>query len=124
MKSLRLLVLAALTGSSQVCAIRVADAPAPAPSAVAVRQAEKPGDGATHAGDGSSMREGVVTGINDRRDEIEVNGSWLKLADGTTRIFRRGFGATRDDLAHGQKVRFTLAPGANDRLTLGAVYVP
>lgn len=122
MKSAWIIALAALTGSPHVWAIRVADAPAP--STQAVRQAERPSDIAAHADDSSSMREGVITGISEKHDQIEINGSWLKLAEGTTRIFQRGRGATRDDLAKGQKVKFTLAPSDAGHSTLGAVYVP
>lgn len=79
----------------------------------------------TTSDDSSSLREGVITAVNDKRDQIEVNGSWLKLVDGKTRVFRRGravIGA--DELVKGSQVKFTLAPGAADPLTLGVVYVP
>lgn len=96
----------------------------PAPSADAVRQADKPGAVAAHADDSASMREGVITGVSEKRDQLEINGSWLRLSEGTTRVFRQGRAVKRDELAKGQKVKFTLATGVADRSTLGVVYVP
>ena len=102
--------------------IRIESAAAPAPDAV--RKADKAVPAVAHADDRSSMREGVITAISDKRDRIQVNGSWLKLADGATRVFRQGRAVQPDALAKGQKVRFTLAAGVADRSTLGAIYVP
>lgn len=96
----------------------------PAPSAASSRSSVAPEAAASQADDSSSMREGVITAVNDRRDQIEINGSWLKLVAGKTQVFRKGRSAQLDELEKGQKVRFTLAPGMADRATLGAVYVP
>ena len=80
---------------------------------------------AAPADDSSSLREGVITAVSDKRDQIEVNGSWLKLVEGKTRVFRQGRAVKgADELVKGSKVKFTLAPGAADVLTLGVVYVP
>jgi hypothetical protein len=77
------------------------------------------------ADDSSSLREGVITAVSDKRDQIEVNGSWLKVVAGSTRVFRQGRSVNAgDELVKGSKVKFTLAPGAADRATLGVVYVP
>ena len=76
------------------------------------------------ATDHSSLREGVIAEIEDSGARLKVNGSWLRVADGTTRIFRRGAEVRSSTLLPGQSIRFTLAPDAPDRLTLGVVYAP
>ena len=116
-----------LCASSQAWAIRVANeapsvtgstAQVSPPNAVAAAAA------ASHADDSSSLREGAITGVSTNHDQIEVNGSWLKLAAGKTRLFRRGTAVTGEVLAKGQIVKFTLMPGDAQRSTLGVVYVP
>ena len=114
-------VLAMAVGG-QAWAVRVMGAAAA--SIDTARQPETPKTKAAQADDSSSMREGVISGVSAKGDQIEVNGSWLKVADGTTRVFRQGRAVGRDELKKGQKVRFTLAPGAAGRTTLGGVYVP
>ena len=95
-----------------------------APSPDAVRRATPP-TAAAAADESHSIRQGVVTALGDQRDRIQVNGSWLMVVNGTTRMFRQGRVATINDIAKGQTVRFTLAPGAaGARTTLGVVYVP
>ena len=93
-----------------------------APSPDAVRRAAPPATAAA-ADESHSIRLGVVTAIGDQRDRIQVNGNWLKVVSGTTRLFRQGRAATINDIVKGQTVRFTLASAA-DRATLGVVYVP
>ena len=116
-----------LCASSQAWAIRVANevpratgltSQVTSPSAAALAAA------ASHADDSSSLREGAITGVSTNHDQIEVNGSWLKLAAGKTRLFRRGAAVTGDVLVKGQIVQFTLMPGDAQRSTLGVVYVP
>lgn len=89
----------------------------PGPLVVTAAQA------ASSADDSSSMREGVISAISDKRDQVEINGTLFKIVQGKTQVIRNGRSVKPDDLAKGQKVRFTLA-GASDRATLGAVYVP
>ena len=117
-----------LCASSQTWAIRVANEVPPVtgstsqvspPNAAAAAAAA-----ASHADDSSSLREGAITGVSTNHDQIEVNGSWLKLAPGKTRLFRRGTAVTGDVLVKGQIVKFTLMPGDAQRSTLGVVYVP
>ena len=112
----------AMAASGPAWAVRVEGAAAPA--ADTARRAETPNNKAAQADDSSSMREGVIAGVSAKRDQVEINGSWLNAVDGVTHVFRRGQVVGRAALAKGQKVRFTLAPGAAGRTTLGAVYVP
>ena len=106
-------------------AVRVAGEPAQSAASKVQAATTVPATAASSADDNSSLREGVITAISDKRDQIEVNGSWLKVVDGKTRVFRQGRAVNPgDELVKGTKVKFTLAPGAADRLTLGVVYVP
>lgn len=84
----------------------------------------------TAAGSNRSLREGVVAELErtdlQRGVRLKINGSWLLVAEGTTRVFRRGMEVGQRTLDVGQKVKFTLAPvvgsvGSVD--TLGVVYV-
>ena len=115
-------VAVGLAAAGQALAVRVTGAQAPSPEIV--RQAVQPSLAASHADDSSSLREGVITGVSAHHDQIEVNGSWLELAEGKTRVFRQGRVVKRDQLAKGQKVKFTLAPSDASHATLGALYVP
>ena len=126
MKTSWIIITALATAvGGQAWAVRVVGAAAP--SADAVRQADvsgAKGAKAAQADDSSSMREGVITALSAKRDRVEINGSWLKLADRKTHLFRHGRAVTRDELAKGQKVKFTMAAGDAEHATLGAVYVP
>ena len=111
-----------LATAGQASAVRVTGAQAPSPETV--RQAVQPSPAASHADDSSSLREGVITGVSVHHDQIEVNGSWLKLVDGKTRVFRQGRAIKRDELAKGQKIKFTLASVDAESAIVGALYVP
>ena len=117
----------ALTLAGPAIAIRLANEPvqSAAGKSQAATAATVPGAATPSADDSSSLREGVITAVSDKRDQIEVNGSWLKVVDGKTRVFRQGRTVNgSDELVKGSKVKFTLAPGTADRATLGVVYVP
>jgi hypothetical protein len=79
---------------------------------------------AAAADESDLLRVGVITAVSDAHDQIQVNGSWFKVVDGATRVIREGTTVKAASLVQGQKVSFTLAKGAADRATLGAVYVP
>ena len=111
----------ALMFAGSAGAVMVVGGVPPSPDAVRQSAASIP---AVPVDESQSIREGVVMDIGTARDQIQVNGSWLKVVGGTTHIFRQGRAATVNDIAKGQTVRFTLARGAADRLTLGAIYVP
>ncbi len=125
MKTTVLIAALVLCASSPAWAVRVASDVQPV--AGAARPAAPTGDAAAaavHADDSSSMREGAITGVTTAHDQIEVNGSWLKLAPGKTRLFRQGRAVTSEVLVKGQLVKFTLLPGDVERSTLGVIYVP
>ena len=124
MKTTLFIATLVLCTSSPAWAVRVANDVKPV--AGDARPAGQPGDtaAAAHADDSSSMREGAITGVTTAHDQIEVNGSWLKVSPGNTRLFRQGKAVTSEVLVKGQLVRFTLMPGDAERSTLGVIYVP
>jgi hypothetical protein len=111
-----MLMLLAAAGSAQ--AIRVADEPAPAASTVRDSNPARPD--AADRDDSASLREGVVTSVSPDGDRVEIQGNWLKVVAGQTRVFRRGTAVTARQIDKGAKVKFTLKPDS----TLGVVYVP
>ena len=117
--ALLFLVLSAAAASA--LAVRVVSAPAPKPDAV--REAASAA-GASRPDESNSLRAGVITGLSEKADRVEVQGTWLDIVDGKTRIFRRGTAIAPSALQKGVKIRFTVAPGTGGRSTLGVVYVP
>ena len=110
--------LLAMVGSAG--AARVGDMPPP--TAEAVRNSAPPTT-ASLTDASNNLADGMIASVNDKGDQIEVHGTWLKLVDGQTRVFRQGKRVTGSALAKGQRSRFSLAAGAA-RTTLGLVYVP
>ncbi len=113
-------LLVSLLASAPTHAARAIDVPPP--TRAAVLNAPLP-DPATQADDSSSLRQGVVTDISPNADWLFINGSWLRVAEGSTRLFRQGRPVQAKAVGKGQRVEFTLAPGVADRKTLGIVYV-
>ncbi len=115
----------ALAGSALAARLANESTPAVAGKPQAAAAVTAPVAATPAADDSTSLREGVITAVSDKHDQIEVNGSWLKVVAGSTRVFRQGRSVNAgDELVKGSKVKFTLAPGAADRATLGVVYVP
>lgn len=114
------LVTALLAGSA-AHAVRAIDAPPP--TRAAVLNAPRP-DPVVQADDSASLRQGVVADVNTGANTVYINGQWLSIAEGSTRLFRQGRPVQADTLRKGQRLKFTLAPGTGDRKTLGVVYVP
>lgn len=115
-----LLVVAAGLAGSAAHAVRAIDAPPP--TRAAVLNAPRP-DPVAQADDSSSLRQGVVSAVSPNGDRVYINGAWLAVVEGRTTLFQRGRAALPSQLSKGQRLSFTLAPGA-DRKTLGVVYVP
>jgi hypothetical protein len=127
MKTTWIITAVLLFASFQASAVRVTNEAKPATGTAA--PASPPGSAAAaaaaaHADDSSSLREGMITSVTTSHDQIEVNGSWLKVEANKTRLFRQGREVTGDALVKGQLVKFTLLPGDAQRSTLGVVYVP
>ena len=114
-------LIAALLAAGAAHAVRAIDAPPP--TRAAVLNTPRP-DAAAQADDSSSLRQGVVGDVSANGERVYVNGTWLFVAEGTTRLFRQGRAVPATSLSKGQLLKFTLAPGAADRKTLGIVYVP
>ena len=123
MKTIWIITAAMLCVASQAWAVRVTNEPKPAAGSAAPASPQSSA-AAAHADDSSSLREGMITSVTTSRDQIEVNGSWLKVEANKTRLFRQGREVTGEALAKGQLVKFTLLPGDAQRATLGVVYVP
>jgi hypothetical protein len=115
------LFAAAWLASGTALAARAIDVPPP--TRAAVLNAPQP-DAAAQADESSSLRQGVVADVSPKADWVYINGSWLRIAEGSTRLFRQGRPVQAGALSKGQLLKFTLAPGAADRKTLGVVYVP
>lgn len=125
MRTTWIIAAAALFAASQAWAIRVANDAAPAAGSVGqAAPAASASAAASHADDSSSLRQGMITSVSAKNDQVEINGSWFKVAAGKTRLFRQGRAVEKDVLAKGQAVKFTLVPGDAERLTLGVIYVP
>ena len=126
MKTTWIMVAMAACLSAPAWAIRVVNEATPVDAGKATQTASPvaAAAAASQSDDSSSLRQGMITSVNASRDQIEVNGSWLKIASGKTRLSQRGQSVGADVLAKGQVVKFTLLPGAADRFTLGVVYVP
>jgi hypothetical protein len=114
-------LLGALLAASATHAVRAIDAPPP--TRAAVLNAPQPNP-AIQADDSASLRQGVVADMNPSANTVYINGSWLRIAEGSTRLFQQGRLVQADALRKGQRLKFTLAPSAADRKTLGVVYVP
>jgi hypothetical protein len=115
------LLATALLAAGAAHAVRAIDAPPP--TRAAVLNAPQPSP-AIQADDSASLRQGVVADVNTSANTVYINGSWLRIAEGSTRLFQQGRPVQADALRKGQRLKFTLAPGAADRKTLGVVYVP
>ena len=116
------LALAALVAATPTArAVRALDAPPP--TRAAVLNSPKP-DAAVQADDSASLRQGLIEQVSANGDRVLVNGSWLAVVEGHTRLFQRGRQVPASQLSKGQWLRFTLAPGAAGRSTLGVAYVP
>ena len=124
MKTTWIITAVLLFAASQASAVRVTNESKPVASTAAPASPPSSAAAAAHADDSSSLREGMITSVTTSRDQIEVNGSWLKVEANKTRLFRQGREVTGDALVKGQLVKFTLLPGDAQRSTLGVVYVP
>ncbi len=116
-----ILGIGALCAVPAVHAVRAIDAPPPTRAAVV--NAPKP-DPVRQADDSASLRQGRVDAVAPNGDSIYINGAWVAIVVGRTRLFRQGRAVQPDVLGKGQVLRFTLAPGGAEPRTLGVVYVP
>jgi hypothetical protein len=113
--------LALAAAATVARASRVAGAPAPAASSV---------QGATHqpahvqADESASLREGTIGAVDERGGRVQVQGIWLELAPGKTRLLRGSEPAGLDTLKAGETIRFTVLPGSGSMATLKVIYAP
>jgi hypothetical protein len=102
-------------------AVRVGSAPAPAASAVQT-SAQQPQN--VQADESASLRQGVVVAIDERRGRLQVQGVWLEMVAGKTKLLRDGRPAALDTLKAGEAIRFTVAPDSSGAPSLRLIYVP
>jgi hypothetical protein len=72
----------------------------------------------------NSLRQGVVTALGTKGDQVEIQGRWHSIVPGRTHFFRLGQPVAADMLKKGQVLKFTLVAGSVNRNALGIVYVP
>jgi hypothetical protein len=113
-------ILSSIAASAQ--AVRVTGEPAPAASTV--RQANPASASAARPDGSNSLREGIVTSLSTTGDRVEIQGTWLKIVDGQTRIYQGGRPVSSRALQPGAKIRFTMAAASAEGTTLGVIYVP
>lgn len=116
-----LLLVAGVAGATLALAIRVDNAGAPASAAVlgTPQQAAK-----AQTDESTSLRQGVITGLDAKGTRLQVQGIWLEVADGKTQVLRNGAPARLETLKTGDAIRFTVAPGTVDGQSLRVIYAP
>ncbi|HEY2558444.1 MAG TPA: hypothetical protein VGI48_01905 [Caldimonas sp.] len=102
-------------------ASRVDFAPPPAASAVQT-SAQQPQH--VQADESSSLRQGVVGAVDERRARIQVQGIWLDTVAGQTKLLRGGRPAGLETLRAGETIRFTVAPESTGAPSVRLIYVP
>ena len=115
-----LMALAATMASASV-ASRVNGSAAPAASAVLAATPRPAGDATDES---SSLRQGMVTALDERGKRVQVQGIWLDVAGGKTQLSRHGQPAPIDSLRVGEAIRFTVAPGSAEAPSLRVIYAP
>jgi hypothetical protein len=102
-------------------ASRVGFAPPPAASAVQA-SAQQPQQ--VQADESASLRQGVVSAVDERRARIQVQGIWLDTVAGKTKLLRDGRPAGLETLKAGETIRFTVAPESTGTPSVRLIYVP
>ena len=122
-RSLRTLTVAALGlgFSSLSLAVRLENAGAPAASAVlgTPQQAAN-----AQADESASLRQGVITALDERGARLQVQGIWLEVVAGKTQVLRNGQPVKVDTLRVGDAIKFTVAPGAIETQAARVIYAP
>ncbi|HEX4235274.1 MAG TPA: hypothetical protein VH041_13340 [Caldimonas sp.] len=102
-------------------ASRVGFAP-PAASAVQTSSAQQPKHVQTD--ESASLRQGLVGAVDVRGARIQVQGIWLDMVAGKTKLLRNGSPAGLDTLKVGENIRFTVAPESTATPSVRLIYVP
>jgi hypothetical protein len=116
-----LIAAVALGVAVDAAATRVGGAPAPSASAVQ-SSAQEPAH--AQADDSASMRQGTVTALDRSGARVQVQGVWVELAAGKTRLLRHGQPAALETLRVGEPVRFIVASGSVAKPTVRVIYAP
>jgi hypothetical protein len=109
-----------LTLATLCAAVRV-DAGAPAASAV-LNSPQQPAH--AQADESASLRQGVITALDERGTRLQVQGIWLDVVAGKTQVLRNGQPAKLETLKVGDAIRFTVAPGATEGQAVRVIYAP
>jgi len=104
----------------QAGASRIAAGPAPAASAV---QAAPQQPRHIQNDETASLRQGIVTAVDERSSRIQVQGVWLDLG-ATIQLFRSGRSAGLQTLKPGEVIRFAEVPDGSGHRTVHLIYAP
>jgi len=107
--------------ASQVHAVRVGGASAPASSALQTA-AQQPA--AVQADESASLRQGTISALDAAGARVQVQGIWLEAPAGKTVVMRRGAPVGIETLKVGDTIRFTVVPGSADLSALKVIYAP
>jgi hypothetical protein len=113
--------LAVLSLAAPATASSVSGAGAPAASAVHARPAQP---APLQADESASLLRGVVEAVDDRGSRVQVQGIWLDLVAGQTRLLRQGRSARFETLKAGEAIRFTVAPASTGARAMKVIYAP
>lgn len=93
------------------------------PSASAVQSSPQQAAKA-QADESASLRQGTVTALDEPGARLQVQGVWLDIVSGKTQVLRGGRPVGIGTLKAGDVIRFTVAPGIVEALSLRLVYAP
>jgi hypothetical protein len=115
------IIVLGIGSASLSMAVRVDGAAVPAASAVSgsPQQAAK-----QQADESASLRQGVISALDERGTRLQVQGIWLEVVAGRTQVLRNGQPVPFDTLKIGDAIRFTVAPGAGEGQALRVIYAP
>ena len=113
--------------ASQAWAVRVDGAPTPIVNAPVAASGAASGKSGSQRMDvqkdeTNSMRTGVITAVADKPSRIMVNGSWLEIVTGETRVLRGGVATSPDSLKVGESINFLTAKGSPERTVVRVIY--
>ncbi len=115
-----LLLIAALeTLSGPSLAVGISGATAP-PASVVQAQPVQPAN--VQNDESASLRQGTITALDAKGARLQVQGIWLELVDGKTLAIRDGRTVGVDSLRVGETIRFTVAPGTAEAVSLRLIY--
>ena len=115
-----LALVAGLALAASASASRISGAAAPAASAV---QAGVQEPAHLQADESASLRQGTIQSVDAGGSRLQVQGIWLALSAGKTRLLRGGKPAALDTLKAGESIRFAVGAERGSAPTVRVIYV-